>query len=59
MHFDKPGKDNTNQTLKLAAERGKKLGLDEVVVASSSGKTAYKAMELFANRGCFNEYLIK
>ena len=37
MYFDKPGKDNTDQTLKLAAERGKELGIDEVVVASSTG----------------------
>jgi hypothetical protein len=49
MYFDKSGKDNTDQTLKLAAERGKELGMEEVVVvASSSGKTAYKAMQLFA-----------
>ncbi len=47
MYFDKPGKDNTDQTLKLAAERGRVLALNEVVVASSTGKTAYKAMELF------------
>ncbi len=48
MYFDKPGKDNTDQTLRLAAGRGKELGMEEVVVASSSGKTAYKAMQLFA-----------
>ena len=47
MYFDKPGKENTDQTLKLAAERGKQLGLSEVVVASTTGETAYKAMELF------------
>lgn len=47
MHFDKPGKENTKQTLKLAAERARQLGLDEAVVASSTGKTAYKAMEVF------------
>ena len=47
MYFDKPGKDNTDQTLKLAVERGKELGLDEVVVASSTGRTAHQAMELF------------
>jgi hypothetical protein len=47
MYFDQPGKDNTDQTLKLAAERGKELGINEVVVASSSGETAYKAMKLF------------
>jgi hypothetical protein len=47
MHFDKPGKDNTDQTLKLAYERGKELGLNEVVVASTSGNTAYNALEIF------------
>lgn len=48
MYFDKPGKDNTDQTLKLAADRGKELGLNEVVVASTTGATAYKALEIFA-----------
>ena len=37
MYFDKPGKVNTEQTLKLAYERGKELGLNEVVVASTKG----------------------
>ncbi len=48
MYFDKHGKDNTDQTLKLAAARGRDLGLNEAVVASSTGKTAYKAMEVFS-----------
>ncbi|MEJ2170487.1 MAG: pyruvate kinase alpha/beta domain-containing protein [Desulfobacterales bacterium] len=47
MYFDKPGKDNTDQTLAHALERGKALGLKEVVVASTTGATAYKAMEVF------------
>lgn len=47
MFFEKPGKGNTEQTLKLAAARGKELGLDEVVVATTSGSTAYTAMEIF------------
>jgi hypothetical protein len=47
MYFDKPGKDNTDQTLQQAAERANELGLDEVVVATSTGRTAYKAMEVF------------
>ena len=47
MYFDKPGKDNTDQTLKFAADRGRELGLTEAVVATSTGKTAYKAMEVF------------
>ena len=47
MYFNKPGKINTKKTLKLAYERGKELGLDEVVLASSKGDTAYKALEIF------------
>lgn len=45
MYFDQPGKDNTDQTLAYALERGKQLGL-KVVVATSTGKTAYKAIEV-------------
>ena len=48
MFFDKPGKNNTEQTLKLAFERGKELGLNEVVLASTKGDTAYKALEIFS-----------
>lgn len=47
MYFDKAGSENTEQTLELAFERGRKLGLDEVVVASTNGDTAYKAIDLF------------
>ena len=47
MYFDKPGKDNTDQTLKLAAKQGKALSINEVVVASTTGDTAYKAIEVF------------
>ena len=47
MYFDSPGKENTEQTLKLAFERGKELGIEEVVVATSKGDTAYRALEIF------------
>lgn len=47
MYFEKPGKDNTEQTLALALERARILGLDEVVVASTTGATAYQAHEMF------------
>jgi len=47
MYFDKPGKDNTEQTLKLAAQRADALGISEVAVASTTGFTAYKAIEIF------------
>lgn len=48
MIFDKPGDTNTDQALAAACQRGKQLGLNEVVVSSSSGKTAYKALDVFA-----------
>ena len=47
MYFDKPGKDNTDQALKLAAQRAKAIGISEVVVASTTGFTAYRAIEIF------------
>jgi uncharacterized protein len=48
MIFEKPGASNTDQTLAAAFQRGKQLGLDEVVVSSTSGKTAFKALDVFA-----------
>ena len=45
MYFEKPGKDNTVPTLQRAAERGQALGLDEIVLATTSGATAYLALE--------------
>jgi hypothetical protein len=48
MYFDRPGKHNTEQTLKLAAQRAKELEINEFVVASITGHTAYKAIEIFA-----------
>jgi hypothetical protein len=47
MYFEKVGKDNTLQTLELAFERGRQLGLDEVVLASTKGVTAMQAYEIF------------
>jgi uncharacterized protein len=47
MYFEEPGRDNTIQTLKLGFEHGKALGLNEVVLATSTGDTAYKALEIY------------
>ena len=47
MYFEKPGKDNTDATLEHAAQRAKALGINEVVVASTTGFTAYRAIEIF------------
>jgi hypothetical protein len=46
MYFEKPCKDNTDQTLERAAERRLELGIDEVVVASSTGRTALQSIRM-------------
>jgi hypothetical protein len=50
MYFEKPGTINTEQTLSLAATRASELDLKEVVLASTSGETAFKAIDIF--KGC-------
>jgi uncharacterized protein len=47
MYFDQAGKTNTAQTLALAYQRGRDLGLREVVLASTKGDTAYQAHAIF------------
>ncbi len=47
MYFEKAGRENTQQTLELAFDHGRSLGLDEVVVASTKGDTAYQALDIF------------
>ena len=46
-YFDKAGIINTDEVLKLAKERYKELRLKHVIVASSSGDTAVKALRYF------------
>ena len=46
IYFEKPGKQNTDKTLKLAVERAKQLGIKYLVVASSTGETAKKALKI-------------
>lgn len=47
VYFEKAGKHNTEQTLKLAKERAEALGITKVVLASSNGFTARLALEVF------------
>jgi hypothetical protein len=48
VYFDKPGGDeNTDRTLELARQRAEELGIKTVVVASTIGKTAVKAVDTF------------
>lgn len=49
--FEEPGSRNTDQTLAIACERAKSLGIKQVVVASSHGSTARKAQVLFGSVG--------
>jgi len=47
VYFDKPGPQNTDETLRLAKERAEALGIKDIIVASRTGKTGIKACELF------------
>ena len=47
VYFDKPGKANTDTTLKVARQRADELGIKQIVVASTHGYTAKRAGEVF------------
>ncbi len=50
MHFESAGRANTKDVLNQADQRAKALGIKEIVVATTTGDTAFKALELFS--GC-------
>ncbi len=50
VYFEKPGRQNTEQTLRLAIERCEELGIKHLVVASSTGETAKKALEMIRGK---------
>ncbi len=47
VYFEKPGRVNTDQVLQIAQKRAKELNIKTIVVASSSGATAVRAVEMF------------
>jgi hypothetical protein len=49
-YFEKPGKENTNKTLELAVKRAEELGIKYIVVASSTGETARKLIDLLQGK---------
>jgi hypothetical protein len=51
VYFEEPGINNTETTLRLAAERAKARGIKKVILASTRGDTARKAAELWAGTG--------
>ena len=44
-YFEKIGRENTDEVLRIARERAEALGIKTIVIASSTGDTAVKAME--------------
>ncbi|MFC1982436.1 pyruvate kinase alpha/beta domain-containing protein [Chloroflexota bacterium] len=47
VYFENPGKDNTEEALRVAKQRADELGIKTVLVASTKGNTAVKAVEIF------------
>ena len=47
VYFDNPGSENTEVVLRIARQRAEEPGIKNIVVASTSGDTAVKAMDVF------------
>ncbi len=47
IFFEKKGQVNTERTLALASLRAKRLGINQILLASHTGETALKASEVF------------
>ena len=45
VYFENPGIENTEETLRLARQRAEELGIKTILVASTTGYAAVKAME--------------
>ncbi len=50
VYFEKPGGENTDAVLRIAEKRAEELGIKTVVVASNTGATGIKALEVFKGR---------
>lgn len=47
LYFSEPGEANTDETLEAAKERADELGIKDIVVSSTIGGTALKAIDVF------------
>jgi len=47
VYFEKPGAENTEDVLSIARKRAEELGIITILVASTTGETALKAVEAF------------
>jgi hypothetical protein len=46
VYFEKPGSENTETVLRIVRQRAEELGIKTIVVASTTGATAVKAMDI-------------
>jgi hypothetical protein len=51
FYYEKPGKEHTENTLKIALEAAIERDIGTILVASTTGKTALKALEIFKENG--------
>ena len=49
IYFAEPGKQNTRRALEIAAEHAERLGLKDILVASTKGETGLMALELLSS----------
>jgi len=49
-YFSKPGPENTEHVLRIAKERANELGINTILVASTEGTTALRAIEVFQGK---------
>jgi len=54
-YFSRPGKDNTEHVFQIAKARAEELGIESIVVATTSGQTGLHATEVF---GGYNLVLV-
>ena len=47
VYFEKPGVENTEEVLRIAKQRAEELGIKTIVVATTIGDTAVRAVEVF------------
>jgi hypothetical protein len=50
VYFKKPGKENTEETLRIALEAAQKRDIDTILVSSTTGYTALKAVDVFKEK---------
>ena len=46
VYFENPGKENTEEVLRIAKQRAAELGIETILVASTAGYTAVRAMDV-------------